>query len=440
MADIPEPNTDSGYIHDFNYRLNNLHQAMDYNDDGEPIIRTIDLSGTSSNTANQIDATGRQRVSQPFTMFDSQLRYSKRDDLFTERVTGVGNVDYVLSESTCDLTVGTAAGDEVVRETRRVFAYQPGKSLQVLMTFRMDPGEAGLEQLIGYFGDDNGVYFMNKDGENHIVLRSLVDGETIIPQSSWNIDPMDGNGPSEISLDITKAQLWFMDLEWLGVGQVRVGFVIGGRYYFCHIFKHSNVIDTTFMQTACLPVRYCIRNNATTQSPSTLKQICATVFSEGGYDLTGRKHAAARPINLPIVFPTLYTFYPVISIRLKADRPDAIAVIKAVNILGVANNSRMSWGIVLGATTTGGVWQSDPDSHVEYNVSPLTYTGGRLLQDGFMGVNNQSQQEVQLSPELFAYQLERDGLNGGSYEITVIGAGWSNNDSMLAGIAWEEIF
>jgi hypothetical protein len=55
--------------------------------------------------------------------------------------------------------------------------------------------------------------------------------ETVVPQTNWNIDKLDGTGISGITLDISKAQILWMDIEWLGLGTVRIGFVINGNLF-----------------------------------------------------------------------------------------------------------------------------------------------------------------------------------------------------------------
>jgi hypothetical protein len=101
----------------------------------------------------------------------------------------------------------------------------------------------------------------------------------------WNGDKLDGTGPSGYYLNLARVQIFWSDIEWLGVGNVRCGFVINGEFIICHTFQCANQAGNTkvYMETAILPVRYEIENTDTTADASTLKQICSTVISEGGY-------------------------------------------------------------------------------------------------------------------------------------------------------------
>jgi hypothetical protein len=425
------------------HHLRDLSNAMEYNAAGQPVVRVTTSPGRATNDGGR-DAFGRLRIATPLTLFDSQQRYTRRDDLFATQIVGTGSdVVYNINQSLSELVVGTASGCKVTRESLRVFAYQPGKSLQTLVTFVMDQGQTNLTQRVGYFNDQNGLYFANIDGVNCFVKRSYVNGsvqETIVEQNDWNIDKLDGTTASGITLDTTKAQIFFMDIEWLGVGIVRMGFVIDGNYILCHSFNHANEIDTTYMTTACLPIRYQIENTGTTVASSTMKMVCATVISEGGYQLRGRQRAVGRPVTAPMNFPTAGTFYPVVSIKLKNTSLDAIAVIKNISMLGIANNGKMQYKLVANATISGGSWVEDVGEHVAYNITANTMSGGHTLTTGYVGINNQSGQTIDLATGDFDYQLERDGLSNTAITYTLAVAAAADNDDAIGSIDWEEIF
>jgi hypothetical protein len=399
------------------------------------------LVGPSNPSGMAVDAFGRARSAQPITLFDSFNRYQVNGGFVTSN-TATGNTTYDTNTSTVSLNIDTASGAKVVRETNKVFAYQPGKSLQILSTFVMDEAKAGLRQRVGYFNSENGVFLEQANTNVRFVVRSNITGtpnDTTVLQENWNIDPLDGTGPSKITLDLTKAQIFFTDIEWLGVGSVRCGFVINGRLIHCHTFHHANIEDSVYMTTACLPVRYEIENTAETDSASTLNQICSSVISEGGYELRGRP----RTIGSSSLFdlPTSGTFYPVTSIRLKSTRMDGIVIPKNISLLGVGNNTRLHWKIVQDATITGGSWTSvGSDSAVEYNANTsATMSGGIDLVQGYVGINNQSNETITLDSGLFKFQLERNALANTVTTFTLAVSGAANGDDCLGAIMWEEI-
>ena len=394
-----------------------------------------------SNSPN-IDAFGRLRVSTPFTLFDSSHRFAD-NGLWSTATATSGTATFNTAQGLVDLAVTAASGSEVVRETTKIFSYQPGKSLLVLSTFVMSAAKTGLRQRVGYYGAANGYYLEQNDSTVSFVERSSVSGslvDTPVAQASWNVDPLNGSGPSGITLDLTKAQILFMDLEWLGVGTVRIGFVIDGNFYVCHKFQHANIIASTYITTASLPLRYEITNTAATSGASTLKQICSTVLSEGGYELRGSQQAVGTPITSPRTLTTAGTFYPIVSIRLKSTRLDAVVLATAISVIG-NTAANYNWQVVNSGTTTGGSWVSaGTNSSVEYNLTGSSFTGGRILASGFFTATANTSVSVDiLRAALFNNQLERDGLTGTPYEFTVILAAGTNNETAFVSMDWEEI-
>lgn len=392
------------------------------------------------------DAFGRLRVSEPLTMFDSSHRFDDNDLWATATATG-GTAVFNANQGLVDLNVTAASGSSVTRETIKVFAYQPGKSLLVMSTFVMSASKTGLTQRVGYYGVDNGFYLEQAGSTVSFVKRSIVTGSVVntpVAQADWNGDKLDGTGASGITLDLTKAQILWMDLEWLGVGSVRMGFVINGQFILCHTFQHANVIASTYITTASLPLRYEIFNTAGTTGASTLKQVCSTVISEGGYELRGSQLSAGTSITSARTFAVAGTYYPIVSIRLKSTRLDAIVIATAVSILGLGNGKNYQWRVVNGGvTTTGGSWlTAAADSSVEYNITATAATGGRVLASGFVNSSNQGSPSINILKEaLFSNQLERNPFTGTPYEIVVemaVGT-TSGGEGAYASIDWEEI-
>ena len=392
------------------------------------------------------DAFGRTRVSAPLTLFDSSHRYNDNGLWFTSSGTG-GTFAFNANQGLVDLNVTTASGSEIIRETTKVCSYQPGKSLLFMSTFVMNAAKANLRQRVGYYGAANGMYLeVSGTTGPALVERNSVSGslaETRVPQASWNIDKLDGTGQSGITLDIAKAQILWFDIEWLGLGTVRAGFVIDGVFVHCHSFHHANLITSTYITMASLPLRYEITNVGTTASSSTLKQVCSTVLSEGGYELRGAQSAIGTPVASPRNLTNVSTEYPVISIRLKSTRLDAIVILTALSIMGITNNANYNWKVIVGGTTTAGSWDTTgTTSSVEYNITGTSFTigTGRTLASGFATGSNQGSTVVDILKEaLFAFQLERNGLTSTPTELTLVCSSASAGADVLASMDWEEI-
>lgn len=413
------------------------------NDIGNPVPVNVTNTILTEPNPTQLDAFGRLRVSTPLTLFDSSHRY--RDNNLWSSLTAVGGTyAFNQNQGLVDLTVNALSGSSVIRETTKVFSYQPGKSLLALNTFVMAQSANNLRQRVGYFGKDNGIYFQLDGGVMSFVERTLVNGspssETIVPLSAWNGDKLNGTGASGLTLDITKAQIMWMDIEWLGLGTVRVGFIIDGKYIVCHSFHHANKIASTYITTASLPLRYEITNKGATSGSKTMKQVCSSVISEGGYELRGLQQAIGTPIDAPKNLATKGVFYPVITLRLKSARNDAIVILTAISILGKSLGA-YNWKVIASGVTSGGTWaDAGVDSAVEYKRDADTITGGRTLASGYCTTSNQGSTQVDILKEaLFKFQLERDSLNGVNYELTLAIASDTNTSDVFASMDWEEI-
>jgi hypothetical protein len=392
------------------------------------------------------DSFGRLRVSEPFTMFDSSHRFDDNDLWATATATS-GAAVFNANQGLVDLNVTAASGSSVVRETIKVFAYQPGKSLLALNTFVMSPAKSGLTQRVGYYGINNGFYLEQANSTVSFVRRSVVTGSLVntpVLQANWNGDKLDGTGPSGLTLDLTKAQILWMDLEWLGVGSVRMGFVINGQFILCHTFNHANIIASTYITTASLPLRYEIFNTAGTTGASTFKQVCSTVISEGGYELRGKQQSIGTPITAPMTFAVAGTYYPVVGIRLISTRLDAIVIATAISLIGLGNGKNYQWRVVNGnVAISGGSWvPAGGDSAVEYNITGTSATGGRILASGYVNSSNQGSPSINILKEaLFANQLERDALAGVPYQLVIEMAidATGGLSGAYASIDWEEV-
>jgi hypothetical protein len=407
------------------------------------------VNNTSFFAPWQSDAFGRLRVSNPYTIFDTQSRYYDHGQ-FASSTSGTATVAYQADSSTYTCTVGTANGDSILRETVKTFPYQPGKSLLILSTFCMNEPKPNLRQRAGFFNASNGIFFEVNGSTVNMVIRSSSSGSIVedrVAQVDWNGDTLLGTGGSSnlsgIELNTAVDQIWFCDVEWLGVGSVRVGFVINGVYIICHTFNHANIVGntTTYMTTATLPLRYEITNTGITGSSSMLRQICASVISEGGFQLTGsgNPRAASHVIGTPVRLPNDASFKPVISIRLKSTTLDAVVIPTTYSLIPVAQ-SIFQFRVYKKAVTTGGSWVSSAaDSSVEYNLAPTSLVSGDIAEESFINSSNQSSSAPSQVSFGFEYQLERQPFTGVAYEYVIMMATTGTNQDIYASIEWQEI-
>lgn len=329
------------------------------------------------------DSFNRLRVGQPETIFENNNIFNKKGQYMDELVQGSALATYQLSNSAV-VSSTTANGDRVIRQSHQYLNYQPGKSLLMLATGVLNYGGANQSNVstnIGYFNDNNGIFFKYNNGILSVNIRSNTSGsvvDTTVPQSQWNLDTMDGTGPSGITLDPTKSQIFLIDIEWLGVGAVRTGFVIDGNFRYVHKFRNANVRDNVYMATPNLPVRYEIAASGTGNTQGKMMEICATVMSEGGFEPVGVSFSATRVIPQSI---TTGNEFALVAIRLKSGFNRAY--VRLNNISTAISDNKTSSAVyrlrifrnvnaltdlfASGYTFTS----SGPDSVMEYTINPV---------------------------------------------------------------------
>ena len=338
------------------------------------------------------DAFGRLRVSTPTTIFDSKLSFGKNPYFWDEVLIGGATATHVDVDSCVNMNVSNN-GDVAIRQTFQRWNYQPGKS-QLFLGTGVLPVVQGVTARLGPFHGSytaphtphDGLYFESKDG---IVSVNIIKGNETggvvslrsVPQSEWNIDRLNGNGPSGYTVDWTKAQIFQIDYQWLGVGGVRFGIEVDSVMVYIHEFYNAGMVSDVYMSNGTQPVRYEIRS---TGGAGRLKQICCTVASEGGLTRTGLSSVTDTDGTL-ISCPAL-TLEMLLAIRLTADNPDAQILIEKVYALNTANTN-FRWVLLWNPTIVGTpnwVTTSELALQVWKNAgTAITMTGGLALDSGY---------------------------------------------------------
>lgn len=423
-------------------------------DDSPPINVTVSnpFSGNVLLDPSTYDAFGRLRTSEPKTVFETNFFYDSQPTVMQSLVTGAATVAHNTTNKMMVMTA-TAAGNKAVFQSKQYHTYQAGKSLLVMMTglLTTSMSHTGMSRL-GYFDDNadktvglaggNGFFYQFNNGVVSLVARSYVTGGQLdagVLQSSWNGDKLDGTGSSGMTADWTKTQIFWMDIEWLGVGSVRCGVVHEGKFIVCHIFHHNNLISVPYMQTACLPVRW--EAKTTAGQTAECKAVCCTVISEGGFSFRGKfrvwDHSVA---NIPTaVTLSSGSFQPIISIRSKSTHNRVTINPLSVSAFINANKSVALRFIVNGVT--GGTFTSlGTDSAVEYCNDT---TGGLALSGGgtqYRSMFISSSAAMLLSDFEDVVKLWAD-IAGTSDILTVAGMNLSaGTASTFIALSWQEWF
>lgn len=349
-----------------------------------------------------IDAFGRWRVSNPQTLFDSKNVFDddglasnvENQPLFYDNAETSGSgtsTAYRADEASQRISVGNTTAGTRVRQSLQRFNYQPGKSQLIFCTFNLIETVANITKRVGYFDGNNGI-FLEADGTTiNMVRRTKTSGSPVdneVAQASWNIDPMDGTGPSGVTLDFTKTQILIIDFEWLGVGRVRTGFVVDGKIYYCHEFLNTNILTVVYMQTPNLPIRWEIANNGS-GAASNLDCICASVISEGGFDDNGVVRYAST--STAVAASAAGTTYAVLGIKLKSEYIGSTVELLSTSLMETAGSKDLEWSVKLNPDVADTFTYADETNsavQIARGATANEVTNGINLSGGFFNSGN----------------------------------------------------
>lgn len=392
------------------------------------------------------DAFDRLRVSNPETLFDSKQLWDDSPLFWDDQETGGAGTTSTHSSDIAAVTMGVAlnTAGKRVRQTFERFNYQPGKSQLALFTFLLDKvgGGTGITREVGIFDTSNGLFLRDSEGTIQFVRRTYASGaavDTAVSQASWNVDTMDGNGASGITLDFTKTQIMILDFEWLGVGRVRMGFVIDGIVYYAHQFLNTNSLATVYMSDPNLPVQYSIENDGT-GAASTMDHICCSIMSEGGQQPTGISRYASTG-GTHVDANTEDTVYAIIGIRLKSTNLNSAVKLVDIALAEHTGNKNLEWILLLNPTVAGTFTYSDETNsavQTAKGASTNTITGGTPVAGGLFSSalkGGAGEEQLQTARNLGS------AIDGTPDELVLCARpiGGSTNCDVEAGLQWREL-
>lgn len=387
-----------------------------------------------------IDAFARLRVASPKTIFDSKQIYDNQPLYWDEAETSGSGTSTAHSTATASTTMSVSASTAGtrVRQTKRRFNYQPGKSQFILLTGILGSGSTGITRRIGYFDENNGLFFQISGTTLSVVRRTYTGGspsDDAVAQSNWILDKMDGTGPSGVTIDTSKTQIFVIDFEWLGVGRVRFGFVIDGIIIYCHELLHSNIFTTVYMSTPNLPLRYEISNGGT-GGVASIVHICSSVISEGGTEDTGTILSVGSN-NTHVDANVAGTVYACLGLKLKSTHLSQTVEVIGFSILGSTANDNFMWLLYINPTIAGSFTYSDyTNGAVQFarGATANTVTNGTLLDSGYIPSQGSTKANFKNSVTLGST------ISGTADAIVlcVMPIGGASNLDIYASMTWRE--
>jgi len=419
----------------------------------------IPLQGVNYNDSANIDAFNRLRVSAGKTLFESTFQYSLKRAFWWQQIVGTSTITHDPARSSANLKT-LANNDIAMLQTKAYIPYEPGKSQLIKMTFVANAGPATKE--IGYFDDNDGIFLrLANVHKPYFVLRSSVPSgtilqgnpqvvvETVVAKEQWNIDRLDGSGPSGILLDTSKQMILVIDLQFLGTGRLRVGFNIDGKIYYCHSFNNANINSVApYMRTGTLPLRYRIKGVDAT--PDVLQAICAEVESEGGQDPLYYEFSAFNAIDVSLpngVRTHLMSLKPKLLYGSSGLTNRMNILLNNIDVINLGSNSILI-EVLYNTALTGPTWQN-PNvlSAAEYsttgtvNINAATPTDcGTIMTQSFFVAGNSGKLGSMTDHDVttqFPITLTIDGTVGTIYSIVATALG--GNSLARAASDWREI-
>lgn len=403
-------------------------------------IKEVDIKFSDSPS---IDAFGRSRVSQLTTLFDLKQLFDDQP-LFVDSQDS-GGVGTSISHSTtnAETTLSlTTSGEWIVQQTFQRFNYQSGKSHLIFMTFSDFHVQTNITKKIGYYSSStttpfNTSYdglFLENDGTD-IRVRAYRAGTSThnVAQSSWNLDTMDGNGESGVTIDFEKTQILVIDFEWLGVGRVRWGFVVDGAIVYFHEMLNANTTDNVYMSSPNQPLRWEMRQ--TGAGSGTFNYICASVNSEGSLNTTGKilsDNMGTTHVNAN----STASKYALMGIRLNSSNFDALVDIINFSILATTSDNQLVevWlnPTVAGTFTYSSVTNSSVQTAKGASGGTNTVSGGTLLFSKYINAQDATPVDIVNAIKLGST------IDGVADEIVISTNPLSSNSDVLCAISWRE--
>ncbi|MDX5586499.1 MAG: hypothetical protein QNK20_16555 [Aureibaculum sp.] len=336
-----------------------------------------------------LDATGRLRVSELTTLIDLKQTVDNIPLFYDQELNGAATAVHSTLNAEVVMSV-TNNGDYAIRQTKMRFNYQTGKSYLILETFDSMEVQTDVTKRVGYFNsndvapfdsDKDGFWFESSDQIYTVVEKAgTVTSKTA--QSDWNVDKLDGTGPSGITADWSLGQILIMDMLWLGKAGIRWYIEIDNMPILFHVDNYANTIKEVYISNPNHSVRYEIRS---TGGAGSMSQVCSTVAIEGSRNKTGiiKGHNVG---TTKLDANTKDTTYAAMGIRLKSAYLTAEVDLLVFSLLGTTADSFL-WELRSNPTVAGTfTYVDEPNSALQIarGATANTITGGDIIDNGYV--------------------------------------------------------
>lgn len=378
-----------------------VEDAVDELEEDADATRTATESLLARERAERVTGHGEQRVAARKLI--TSFRPGNVENLDLYGFLGTGTHQIHATTRSQEIAVSGVSGQTETWQSHTKFPLPPMTPYAAFGVVAFsDAGQANQVREIA-LGDETEFVGLRLDGTDaYIVLKSAITGVAVpIPRASW-LDPLDGTGPSGVTIDWTN----FNTFEASGgVPGVMSGHASINEIRVLEIPAPANAL--TVLRHTEAPFRATITNNAVS-SPGHIRIKGFGLFALGDYE----------PRVLPAPAPPTVVArsvgvggLPVLSIRTKTNLPMAggppwrgLLLPRIADIS--ANGGQVRWELIKNpASLTGAAWASAGDAlGMEYDVSATAVTigPGQVIANGTLATSIDSSR-IDLAPIFKAF-------------------------------------
>ncbi|CAB4213892.1 hypothetical protein UFOVP1454_6 [uncultured Caudovirales phage] len=392
-----------------------------------------------------LDALNKLPTAASLGLFNAQFTYDLQPIVFEAITNGSGaTVTHDATNRSALMTFSsTPTGGKAYMQSYEYLRYQPGNAQGAIITFNMLSSVANCIKFVRY-GDAVNAYQFSNDGTNNIfsILSSTTSGNQIKNQTEWNLDKLDGSSnaanPSGHLFDITKEQLFIVDIAALYTEGAKFGFVINGINVWCHRFSFSNVGVYAYIADANLPASAGMTCTGTVST--TMSFHCCAVYSSGGSIITPQYQFSQEGTATAAsgVDTHLLSIRPLTTFNSITNRTNLVP--NSINML-VTGNSPILWKLVVGQAITGTTTFTTVNSTfaaAEYNTAGTASGSPAIVVDqGYVAASNQAK-GIMESSVTFRYPicLDAAGAVGINRTMSLLVQGIGGASACRGSIIW----
>lgn len=386
------------------------------------------------------DPFNRPYFIQPIEIGSTDHRLGKLPREWDEVLTGAATSVADLQEVSIKMTTGTDATDAVTRQTYRQFEYIRGNAQFCIISLNPGgPAKANNERLWGMGDERNGVFFGIDQNGFKVLRRSYISGVTVdypTYQQDFNGDRLDGTGPSGITIDLTKHQLFKIQFSWLGTNVIQFRYLIGGKQIIIHTINVANEISTPWSQSGSYPLHVQNKNTGIAPSPTTLSISCTAVYTAGSSKEISTYGAVSTGVN-----PASIGVQPsvVAGIRLRPDRRYIGLNAESYDLLPISGAGVAFYRIILRPTLNNATWTNFSEASQILTSTNTTYVEGtgQVIQVGYANLAVQGRNAVEIPARINA--TLGYSINQVPDSIVIVAQTTTGNGTLYFAGSWREV-